>query len=289
MISQCHLKELPGAIEDAIYVKEKWPVIIDTTGQAGRFLKYQRGSYLLAQNPADMSKENLRARLVGNLRHGGNMTIVFESLKGVDLDQYFDDNFFPSAVLDRGLIFKEETWGRLLRQDQGDPEAGSFLPRDDFVLILLINKDHELPPEVSTQLAVVWVLSAEELGGEKPKEGQQDEELAGVFGAKEIKRNAPQLVEAAFDGELEEVKKWLDKGFHIESADGRGHTAVSEAAAQGQDEVLRLLLDESADPNALNDNGRSALWRACYNGHAGAVSILLGVGGDPAFRDKASE
>ena len=37
------LKGLPGAIENAIYVREKWPLIVDPTEQAGRFLRYLSG------------------------------------------------------------------------------------------------------------------------------------------------------------------------------------------------------------------------------------------------------
>jgi hypothetical protein len=47
----CALKGLPDAIETAIFVREKWPMVIDPTGQAGRFLRYQRGSYLIADSP----------------------------------------------------------------------------------------------------------------------------------------------------------------------------------------------------------------------------------------------
>jgi hypothetical protein len=47
-------------------------------------------------------------------------------------------------------------------------------------------------------------------------------------------RNSLKLVEAAFDGELEVLKEWVDKGYHFESLDGRKHTPLSEAASQGQ-------------------------------------------------------
>jgi hypothetical protein len=43
------------------------------------------------------------------------------------------------------------------------------------------------------------------------------------------------LVEAAFDGDLDELKSWIEKGYYIESIDGRKHTALSEAACQGNE------------------------------------------------------
>jgi hypothetical protein len=33
--------------------------------------------------------------------------------------------------------------------------------------------------------------------------------------------NSAQLVEAAFDGDMEEMRVWLDKGYHLESYDGK--------------------------------------------------------------------
>jgi len=44
----CTLKGLPDAIETCVFVRETWPMIVDPTGQSGRFLRYQRGSYLMA-------------------------------------------------------------------------------------------------------------------------------------------------------------------------------------------------------------------------------------------------
>jgi ankyrin repeat protein len=55
-------------------------------------------------------------------------------------------------------------------------------------------------------------------------------------------------------------------GFHLESVDGRKHTALSEAACQGHLHVIQHLLEIGADPNSLSDTGRSALWRAAFNG-----------------------
>lgn len=48
------LKELPDAMDRAVYVLERFPLVVDASGQATRFLKYQRESMLMAGNPADM-------------------------------------------------------------------------------------------------------------------------------------------------------------------------------------------------------------------------------------------
>lgn len=59
-----------------------------------------------------------------------------------------------------------------------------------------------------------------------------------------MKRHSAKLVEAAFDGEVDEVTSWLEKGYYVDSCDGRKNTALSEAACQGHDEVVRLLLQQ---------------------------------------------
>lgn len=103
-----------------------------------------------------------------------------------------------------------------------------------------------------------------------------------------FQRNSTQLVEAAFDGDLECVMESIQKGYHLESCDGRKHTALSEAASQGNLHVIKFLLESGADPNALSDTNRSPLWRASFNGHIEAVKMLLEAGASPEFRDKVS-
>ncbi|RYG69026.1 ankyrin repeat domain-containing protein [archaeon] len=103
-----------------------------------------------------------------------------------------------------------------------------------------------------------------------------------------VDRNSKDLVEAAFDGDLEVLQAQIDKGYHIESVDGRKHTALSEAASQGHMHVVQYLLQHGANPNALNDTSRSPLWRATFNSHIGAVKLLLEAGGNPQFRDTVS-
>lgn len=102
-------------------------------------------------------------------------------------------------------------------------------------------------------------------------------------------RNSTQLVEAAFDGDLDAMKDYIQKGYHIESVDGRKHTALSEAASQGHVPLVQYLLENGANPNALNDTNRSPLWRASFNGHIEVARILLEAGGSLELsRDKVS-
>lgn len=64
---------------------------------------------LLGDNRADVEKENLRARLVASLMHGGNFCMVFETLAGVNFEDFFDEDHFPEGVLDRRRVFLEQT------------------------------------------------------------------------------------------------------------------------------------------------------------------------------------
>ena len=108
------LKQLPEALESAVYVFEKQPLVIDPSGQAARFFKYQRGSFLSAGVQADMDPENLRKCLIGALKHGSTLSINLDLLN-VEISDYFNDTTFPSAILKRQELFKQKTWEALLR------------------------------------------------------------------------------------------------------------------------------------------------------------------------------
>lgn len=101
-------------------------------------------------------------------------------------------------------------------------------------------------------------------------------------------RNSIPLVESGFDGDIPQLQDLLEKGYYLESVDGRKHTALSEAACQGHVAMIQYLLSLGANPNTMNDNGRTPLWRAAFNGHLEAAKILLDAGGDPDSRDSSS-
>ena len=83
----CTLQEMPEKIDEVVYVSEKWPCVIDTTEQAGRYLRYQRGSFLIAESPSDMEPEHMRKLLVGALKNGSQMAIRFMTFEGRDLSE----------------------------------------------------------------------------------------------------------------------------------------------------------------------------------------------------------
>ncbi len=287
------LKGVPQAIENAIYIQERWPLIVDPTEQAGRFLRYQRGSFLMAESERDMDKEHLRRLLLGALQYGSMMTICFTTLENVDFDKFFVDGYFPAAVLNKAELFKQEVWQTLLRPEQGDPEPHAFLPRDEFALCLL-TRGTFVPEALLERFALITCAETPSGGGGGGEGGGGgggggENDLEAVMGAKEVKRHCADLVEAAFEGELDECKRLVDKGMYVDSEDGRKHTPLSDAASQGQRAVVEYLLELGADPNSQSDVGRTPLWRAAYNGQLEMVELLLAAGADPEVKTTEHE
>ena len=291
-----HISDLPDAINMATYEREKHVLIVDNVqGMASRFLRYQRGCFLLFHKEEDISPESLRKNLIGALKFGSFFVLSFDELPVASIDNLFEDETcFPKSVMKRTEIFKEETWGPLLRQEQGDPEKHLFIPLDQFKMILVTRKDplqEGLVTMTSENLTVIRIKGEETIEQTQNTTGENgnDATLASMFGVNIVKRNSEAMADAAFDGDMDGVKDELDKGFDLESAQKDGATALSEASAQGHKELVQFLIDLGADPNSQNDQGRSPLFRASYNGHIDTVRLLLSVGGDPDLKTKDAE
>ena len=238
------LKELPDAMDSIVYIQEKWPFVLDTTGQAARFLKYQAGNYHNAMSASDMTKEVLRKSLVGCLKHGHDMTIDLGATK-LELEQFWDPDHFPKALLHRSplVVNTPEFWTPLLRPALGDPAPEKFETKDGFRLVVVsaasVEQPHNRVPLTMARMGVLKVVAS------KTKvQGGLEAEMALACGVKLIKRNQKKMCEAAFEGELEEVQGWLEKGYDLESTDAHNHTPLSEAAAKGHIEVVEYLLDQ---------------------------------------------
>ena len=91
-----NLRALPDAIDSAVFVDGKWPLIVDPSGQAARFLQYQNGAFIVASIPAAVEAEVLRARLVSCLQHGRSMILSFGN-NTADLQGLFHDGLFPAV------------------------------------------------------------------------------------------------------------------------------------------------------------------------------------------------
>uniref|UniRef100_A0A8C7EZW6 IQ motif and ankyrin repeat domain-containing protein LOC642574 homolog n=1 Tax=Oncorhynchus kisutch TaxID=8019 RepID=A0A8C7EZW6_ONCKI len=149
--------------------------------------------------------------------------------------------------------------------------------------------------------AFVALVRREQEEAEWKRKKEEDERK----GKKEEQVLRTRLLEAAFDGEAEEVlailkevsdrdtkrglgldeagkrQRLLNQLFMINITDANGNTAVSEAAGGGQPEVITLLVERGADINTRGAFGRTPIYRAAFGGHLGAVQTLLQLGADP--------
>ncbi|XP_053786087.1 IQ motif and ankyrin repeat domain-containing protein 1 isoform X2 [Desmodus rotundus] len=82
----CQVTELHDVlmrdVGDRIRADGRWPLIIDPSGQAATFLRYQDTNYLDTVNPDHLQPERVRLALLGALRYG--KPLVFD-LREVDL------------------------------------------------------------------------------------------------------------------------------------------------------------------------------------------------------------
>ncbi|CAE7865034.1 TNKS2 [Symbiodinium microadriaticum] len=313
------LRDITSELNDCVYTSGKYPLLVDTTGQACQFLKY-RGRYLSILKKGDFEKETLRKALVQALHNGAWLVLDFDKLE-CDLQSYFDKDSFPEMVLSPHELFLEENFTPLLRptdefaakvtyehqaalaegafQDRTKchaPErvadvSKKFDPKDSFRLVLA-TKQEEPPASLKEKMVLLKVdVSENEVkenagrwaGREQPKKEKSKEQV----------KMDEELLEFAFDGELQEVQTLLDKSADPMAKDGRGNTALSEAAVQGHIEVVKCLLDWKApigsDPNAAGNDGRTALHRACFQGHQAVAQVLLEHGSDPRTKDRHGE
>jgi hypothetical protein len=199
-----HLKSLPEAIEEALFVHEKFPFIIDPSEQASRFLKYQLGSFISYDDVGLFQQHNLNRCLVGAFSHGRTLTLKFKSLEGISEDKIFEKGSFPKELVRRDQFYLEENYQSVLKEELGD-EISDISISSEFAFII-VSVAEFIPPELRNLMHVIKVVDKipEDSGG-----GDDMDAIANLYGAAEIVRNSIPLVEAAFDGELEEVVDWL--------------------------------------------------------------------------------
>jgi ankyrin repeat protein len=91
---------------------------------------------------------------------------------------------------------------------------------------------------------------------------------------------------AAYEGDVERVKKLLEKGANPNIQDEVGRTPLRNAAFKGHVDVVKLLLEHGADPNIQNEYGDTPLHMAVYWGRVDVVKLLLEYGADPTVRTR---
>ncbi|XP_074841641.1 IQ motif and ankyrin repeat domain-containing protein 1 [Carettochelys insculpta] len=149
--------------------------------------------------------------------------------------------------------------------------------------------------------AFIAMVKREQEEAERERKKEEEEKRK----QREIQQRKKRMLEAAFDGNVEEMKAVLkevsdldtrngvgsdEKGKAIrlcnhismvECTDANGNTALSEAAGGGHPNAIKLLIENGANPNCKGAFGRTPLYRAAFGGHIAAVEMLLQHGADP--------
>lgn len=190
-ITEVTLKQLPDAVEEAIYVHEKFPLVIDQTEQAARFFKYQTGAFINKEDILQFTKATLNRALVSSLQNGRTLTLRFPTLLGLE-EALFEDSWFPKEVVNRSEFFKEAVWQSVLKTNLGDPAAEDAAISSEFAFIICTATDF-VPSMLSKVMHVIKVKDPskenENAAGDAGGSGDPGmDQIAALYGANELIR-----------------------------------------------------------------------------------------------------
>ena len=94
---------------------------------------------------------------------------------------------------------------------------------------------------------------------------------------------------AAGYGQPEVARELLRRGASVDLPDSWGGTPLMNAAGYGHLAVLRVLLRHHSDPDQQCDRGSSSLMHAADQGHEACVQTLLRAGANTELRNKLGE
>ena len=86
------------------------------------------------------------------------------------------------------------------------------------------------------------------------------------------------LYDAAYAGDLKQIKELIAKGASVTSPNAMGGIALHAAAVTGHIEILNALLDAGADPHSLDVSGANSLNLGA--GYLEVVKVMLQRGAD---------
>ncbi|XP_007488743.2 IQ motif and ankyrin repeat domain-containing protein 1 [Monodelphis domestica] len=155
---KCSVAELHDVllkdVGDRIKADGRWPLVIDPSGQAATFLRYQDTNYLDTLNPAHLQPQSLRLALLGAIRYGKPLVFdmreidMFETVKK-ELN-YIQRNL-AEDLLSKKLL-ENDRFLALLR-----PEDGPEYDRTQFQISRIIHfklfflTKARIPPESQLQ------------------------------------------------------------------------------------------------------------------------------------------
>ncbi|CAL8257183.1 unnamed protein product [Lota lota] len=97
----------------------RWPLVVDTSGQAATFLRYRDTNYLNAMNPDEIQSDRLRVALLGAIRFGKPLVIDMKEVELFDMVLSHLDQVMPGLGKE---LFSEE----LLREERCSMNHSSF-------------------------------------------------------------------------------------------------------------------------------------------------------------------
>ena len=127
-------KALPQAIDDCVYLHNRWPLIVDEEGKAATYLRYN-SRVVNAMFPDEMTPANLRNALVNTLKSGTWLTFNFDVFEG-DLSGFFSEAF-PETVMNVKETMKEEVLLSLAKAEELKCGKDDLVPRAGFKLIVV--------------------------------------------------------------------------------------------------------------------------------------------------------
>ena len=89
-----------------------------------------------------------------------------------------------------------------------------------------------------------------------------------------------ELMQAAFDGNLDDARRLIASDTAVDAADGEKRTSLMWASFNGHTLVVGFLLESGAEVNAKDASGRTALLYASSGPYAETVALLLDKGAD---------
>ncbi|XP_070557094.1 IQ motif and ankyrin repeat domain-containing protein 1-like [Ptychodera flava] len=145
------IKQLNNVLKDEdgkMKATGRWPLVIDKSGRAATFLRYQYANYLTAVNPGDLQPETLRKALIGAIRYGKELTIDM-----VESDLY-ENLETQLETVQKGLlesivskeILKDDKYLSLVKDEDGS-EYGEYnfnpMMLDNFMFIIVTEKEEQ--------------------------------------------------------------------------------------------------------------------------------------------------
>lgn len=94
------------------------------------------------------------------------------------------------------------------------------------------------------------------------------------------------LMSAALFGSIDIIKLLLERGAHVNAQDKFSWTPLMIASRSGHADIVRVFLNAGADVNAKTSTGYTSLMAASKQGHADIVKLLLAKGADVQARDQ---